>query len=282
MKIRDLTEAPITSYEPLGNFDKPGAFRDPLDKRLVTHATAVGNVVKFFANTPYDIRVFPCNISGTGRYSETGAVSHEQLVSMLGPAAEKVIEGSEDAINIVYVGNQGAERMPLTPWIMAHRLGHAIRASAVSRGHSYWKTAEQNFFRMVNLALENYYRKSRSRSDYSNSSFKIAWSAEYCALFNAIGTQRSSVQKQITRSYEFLYETFAQYLHTGHVRFNPIPTYVAYGKQAWGRPTNWLKLHNPQTLSDEDRQDISDDMATELEADFRNVLDSSLGKIFVM
>jgi hypothetical protein len=135
---------------------------------------------------------------------------------------------------------------------------------------------------MVNLTLQNYYLKSAGRSDYSNSSFKIAWNAEYCALFNAIGTQRSSVRKQINRSYEFLYETFAQYLHTGHVQFNPIPTYVAYGKQAWGRPTNWLKLHDPHTLSEEDRQSISDDIATELEADFRNVLDSSLGKIFVM
>lgn len=282
MKIKDLTEAPITDYEPLGNFERPGAFRSALDKRLVTHPVSVGNVIKFFANTPYDIRIFPCNISGTGKHSEIGEVTHERLHEILGPAAEKVIANSDNAITIVYVGNQGAELMPLTPWIMAHRLGHAINASSrVRRGHSYWKTAEQNFFRMVNQILQDYYNKSDRNMGY-NSSFRVNLNAEYCALFNAIGTQRSSAHGLIKRSYEFLYEAFAQYLQTGHVKFNPLPTYVTYGKQAWGRPSQWLRLHDPQTVTDEDRQNISDDLSSELGADFRNVLDSSLGKIFVM
>lgn len=275
--MHELTEAPLADYQPLGNFERPGPFRGA-DKKLVPHEVNQLKTAKFLENTVYDFRLFFSNIPGTGKYAETGAVSAEQLQTMFGPdIARQVIEGSQDAITVVFVGNSGADKKIMTPWIMAHRLGHAIQASARGNNWSAWRNAEQHFFTNVNQLLSDYYNKATRRGGRTHD-MHTDMVSEYNALFNALGTQRSSRTGQIRRPYEFLYEIFAQYLKDGKVTFNPLPQRVGYGHQAWGNHTKSLIAN----ASDEDIRYIADTLSYDMQLMFDDVLSACVGNVYVM
>ena len=273
-----LNEVPLADYQPIGDFNKPGPFRGP-DKKLVPHTVNQLKTAKFFEKTPYDFRLFFSNIPGTGKYSEYGKMSPDAIQQVFGKHAEQIIQGSEDAVTVVFVGNKGDSKKMLTPWIMAHRIGHAIQAN-IRRGTSNsgaWKAAEDHFFGAVNSIIADYYGK-KVTNQFGNK-MNNALSKEYAALFNAIGTQRSSRTGQITRPYEFLYELFAQYLGTGNVTLKPLPKEQGYGRQAWGKSTQSLRL---QPGADEDSTRATEVLGRDMEMMFYDVLSSLVGDILVM
>jgi hypothetical protein len=281
MKIRDIIcEAPLVDYEPLGDFKKPGSFNDPRDKKLIQNKTHTQKMHQFFQNTNEDFRIFPVNASGLRNYSETGVVSEVWLRDLFDNIvkqpniADRILQGHDDAITIVYVSNTGAGKVVFTPWIVAHRFGHAIQAEQRRRSKMQsWNYAEEYFFEGIHNVLEDIYGVKIPKG------FNPRYTEYYNALFNIIGTQRSSRQNLITRPYEFLYECFAQYLLTGTVKFNPLPRNLAYGKAAWGRKAS-RTAH--QDYSDEDLNDELNSLANTMEYAFGDVVSESVGKIFVM
>lgn len=284
MKIFEVTntvdEMALSTYKTFGDFEKPGPFRGA-DKRLIPHPKSELKTQKFFEKTPYDFRLFFSNIPGTGRYSEYGPMRPEVIKEIFKDQADEIINGSEDSITVVFVGNKGDSKVMLTPWIMAHRFGHAIVAGNRNSDQRWgaWKEAEQHFFGTINNLLNDFY----SKSQFNQFDTKVNWklTSEYNALFNAIGTQRSSRTGQIRRPYEFLYELFAQYLGTGSIKLNPLPTNLEYGKKAWGTPTKYLNI-KPEFRDQNERQDAADMLAADMQLMFDDVLSSSVGKIFVM
>lgn len=292
MRINDIIlestvdEMALTAYQPMGNFDKPGPFKG-VDKKLVQHPTNQLKTAKFFEKTPYDFRLFFSNISGTGKYREYGPMSPQDLTKAFGDQATQILQDSGDAITVVFVGNSGADKVMLTPWVMAHRFGHAIQAGIRKNGGwSAWAEAEKHFFTSVNATLAEYYSKvDRGTSSYMGRPRSVQMNPnltpEYNALFNAIGTQRSSRTGQIKRPYEFLYEIFAQYLGTGQVTFNPLPTNLTYGRRVFGNPTKFMNI-KPEYRDEGDRMEASQILANDMHYMFDDVLSSSVGQIFVM
>ena len=279
MRFRELIEAPLADYEPLGDFSQPGPFRGP-DKKLVPHAVNKAKTVKFFEKTPYDFRLFFSNISGTGRYSEYGPMSPEMIKSVFPSDSDDILQGHEDAITVVFVGNKGDAKRMLTPWVMAHRFGHAIQAGRRRSGSGEaWKEAEAHFFNSINEILTDFYSIPVQKAGFlaSGSSPQA-----YNALFNAIGTQRSSREGEIRRPYEFLYEIFAQYLGSGRIKFNALPLQINYGRQAWGRATQSLLIRNKELQSEKIRQQTTDTLSRDMEIMFGDVLSESVGKIYIM
>jgi len=276
-------EMALAKYQPFGDFTKPGPFRGA-DKNLVPHPKNIEKATTFFEKTPYDFRLFFSNVPGTGKYSEYGAMPPEQIMQIFGKEqAEEIINGSEDAITVVYVGNKGDSKVMLTPWMMAHRFGHAIGAEAAYENKNWkaWAEAEKYFFETVNSVLEEHYGKAYRGANTYNTLIKWDLTPEYNALFNALGTQRSSRSNQIKRPYEFLYEIFAQYLGTGKVTFNLLPTNLGYGRQAWGTPTKYLNI-KPEYRDELSRKQKAERLAYTMELLFNDVLSDSVGKIFVM
>jgi hypothetical protein len=280
-----LNEVPLLpdGYTTMGDFNKPGPFKGP-DKKLVPHPTNILKTQRFLEKTPYDFRLFFSNISGTGKYSEYGPADAAKLREIFGnEQAQQIINGSDDAITVVFVGNKGDAKVPLTPHMMAHRFGHAIQAG--QRGKQVWSTwgeAEKHFFSQVNSMLEEYYGKaSSSRFGVTPASMRDDLTPEYNALFNAIGTQRSSRNNEIKRPYEFLYEIFAQYLGTGKVTFKPLPGNLGYGRKVWGNPSQYLNM-KPEYKNNEDAREAAEILGRDMEYMFDDVLSSSVGKIFVM
>jgi len=277
-----VDEMALKQFTPMGDFNKPGPFRG-VDKQLVPHPTNQLKTQKFFNQTPYDFRLFFSNIPGTGKYSETGPVNAQRLQKMFGEQAQPIIDGSEDAITVVFVGNSGDSKVMMTPWIMAHRFGHAIQSGVRYGRGSTWAEAEKHFFTSVNTMLEEYYGKADKdqygRPARSGMSFELT--PEYNALFNAIGTQRSSRSGEIKRPYEFLYEIFAQYLGTGTVSFNPLPSNLGYGRKNWGNPSKYMNI-KPQYRDEAIRKHAAEVLSYDMELMFSDVLSNSVGQIFVM
>ena len=140
-----------------------------------------------------------------------------------------------------------------------------------------WKAGEDHFFGQVNSMLEEYYGKSGQRGG----NLKAELTPEYNALFNAIGTQRSSRSGEIRRPYEFLYEIFAQYLGTGAVSFNALPANLCYGRQAWGNPSRYLNI-KPEYRDEAARKQAAEVLSYDMELMFNDALSNAVGKILVM
>jgi len=275
-----VDEMALSKYTTFGDFTKPGPFRGP-DKRLIPHPKNQLKTQKFFEKTPYDFRLFFSNIPGTGKYSEYGPMSPEQIRKIFPEdAANQIIDGHEDSITVVYVGNKGDAKVMLTPWMMAHRFGHAIQAGVRGKqGFSEWAEAEKHFFGKVNELLEKYYAKTGK--PYNMPAMKWTLNKAYNGLFNYIGTQRSSRTKQIRRPYEFMYELLAQYILSGKITLQPFPTRVGYGRPVFGRYTEYLNI-KPELRDTNDRIHASEILANDMGIKFNDTLASSVGKIYVM
>ena len=272
-----INEAPLADYQPIGDFNKPGPFRGS-DKKLVPHPVNQLKTAKFFEKTPYDFRLFFSNIPGTGKYSEYGPMKPDVLQQVFGEQAEQIMRNSNDTITVVFVGNKGDSKVMLTPWMMAHRIGHAVQAGERSGNkNGTWRAAEDHFFGTVNGIIADYYGK-KSTNQFGNK-VNNSLAKEYNALFNAIGTQRSSRNNEITRPYEFLYELFAQYLGTGNVTLKPLPKQQDYGRKAWGKSTQSLRL-NPD--AEEDSTYATEVLGRDMDLMFDDVLSSIVGKVLVM
>ena len=286
MRYHEITsEAPLADYQPLGDFNKPGPFRGP-DKKLIPNPVNQLKTQKFLSNTPYDFRLFFSNLPGTGKYRERGPMKPEEIKQIFTKDADQIVNGSADAITIVYVGNSGDRKVPLTPWVMAHRFGHAIKSGhrraagfrMGSKESGAWPDAEEYFFSTVNQLLDRAYSAiARGHGVTMKSDLK----PEYNALFNALGTQRSSRSGAISRPNEFLYELFAQYIKDGKITLNPLPTNLGYGRQNWGNPSKYMNLK--QDYRDEStRQYEAQGLADDLSDYFGEVLRSAVGQIYVM
>lgn len=275
--VQELNEAPLADYQPMGNFEKPGPFRGA-DKKLVPHPTNQLKTARFFEQTPYDFRLFFSNIPGTGRYSEYGPMEPRVVQEIFGKNAEQILAGHENAITVVFVGNKGDSKVMLTPWMMAHRIGHAVQAGTrLAGGRGAWREAENHFFRGINELLKTFYGKSSTNRYDSDANWAL--SKEYAALFNAIGTQRSSRKGEIRRPYEFLYELFAQYLGTGQITLNPLPQQKEYGRKAWGRSSQSLRM---TPGAEEESKYTTEVLARDMEIMFNDVLGELVGKVLVM
>ncbi len=277
-KKKHVAEAPLADYQPIGDFDKPGPFRGA-DRRLVPHPKNQLKAARFFENAPYDFRLFFSNIPGTGKYSEHGPMAPEKIKGIFKADAAQILQGHEDAITVVFVGNTGDSKVMMTPWIMAHRIGHAIQAGGRNTNVGPWRAAEKHFFDGINRLLEEYYGKTSSEIRQKNDSMRYDLTAEYAALFNAIGTQQSSRKGQIRRPYEFLYEMFAQYIGTGKITLNPLPKLKDYGRKAWGRSSKSLRLHPD---AGDEAAYTTETLARDMEIMFNDVLSSMVGKVLVM
>ena len=280
MKIKDIiTEAPITDYEPLGDFKKPGSFNDPRDKKLIQNPKHEQKLYKFFEKTGVDFRIFPVNYPGLRQFQERGAVTPQfiqQIFAKRPEIAEKILSDVDsDAITIVYVSNTGTNKVVMTPWIMAHRFGHAIVADSMnSSAGAAWKYAEEYFFRTIHEILSSIYR-----INVPGKSYNARYDQYYTALFHAIGTQRSSRQELLQRPFEFLYELFAQFLQTGKIKLNMLPSNIPYGSSKWGRKNSMTA--SPDVPADDVNDDIYGLMNT-MPFLFEDVLSACMNRIFVM
>jgi hypothetical protein len=184
------------------------------------------------------------------KHREQGKVSNDavQQRTKFNPESQEAYD--KDAITVVFTNNAASEKVPLTPWTIAHRIGHTFI-------RSYRKNGRDGEYEFLQGRVQ----------DYANNILKYAYGVDerelggwgifnspiYRNLFESIGTMRSARMKKLNRPFEFVYECFAQYLlSNGNITFNPAPSYIlSNNKKAWGNPTGInYRLKIPQDQAD--------------------------------
>jgi hypothetical protein len=139
----------------------------------------------------------------------------------------------DDAITVIFTNNKGDERAPMTPWIMAHRLAHALRRKGGSANmQGIYMDAERHLISQVKEVMSYYGKKSFvPDKDLETNQRRDQLAMIY--LFNHIATFKSARDKKIRDWFEVLNELIAQYIISGgNITFNPPPRCFAGGSRA--------------------------------------------------
>ena len=233
MRWTEINEAPIGDIQTHGDFTKPGSFRqDDLSLATQKRQDKIRRVLQkapimidlHFVNLKYPVDV----ITHIGpEKDKLGFVTPAMLMHNWGIEIEPKI----DALNLVYVQNEGNDRVPLTPWIIAHRLSHSFEYVT---GDLYFikRDLGNTFQQMLEKVEECYSPVSMSLSGVRGKG--MAWST----IANVFGTTRTSREKQYKdgRAMEWFHECFAQFCVIGDIKFNPAPAEIGpHISVPWGR-----------------------------------------------
>lgn len=230
-----LTEAPIGDITLHGDFDAPGSmdyegdFTRGAPKKLVRKPAHHHAMRRFFKNCPYVINVHFVNIPNSQGNIWASKYSPEAVKTMTGFD----IKPDPKAINVIYTSNRGDDAVPMTPWIVAHRLGHTM-----AEGHStdsfdkYWDKFVANFEQMSRLLV-----------------MPLGDSKKYAppsAVLSMIGTTKMCRDGKAIRIGEWFHDSVAQYILKGSISLlparaarNDIPFVVAQG---WGYPSGTYRI----------------------------------------
>lgn len=260
MHLIDLFEAPIANIYTHGDFDHPGSFRaDDLSLATAKRQEKIKRVLQkapieidlhFFnqahpirANGQFDIRFYLATApERLGHY-----LTPEQVTKWWLPIIPK-----PNALNLVLVNNEGDARLPMTPWIIAHRLSHAFQYAEPFLHRDAWSA----FQTMLDKVMDDY-----DLPWFSSHSLRSSHT-----LAPIFGTTRAAREGMIEkgRAGEWFHDCFAQLCITGDIRFNPAPDDIKghRGDASWV-DRQFTKL----------RQILLDT--------FREMLTNSVGKILV-
>jgi hypothetical protein len=299
MRLRSLIEAPVEDYTVMGDFTRPSRSWKPTDRRILPHPSNVRRVKNFFRNSPFDIRMWIVHSKDATKYADpqVGIVSIDWLkVNMpdIITGLMKTPQGLDglgsDSINIIYTNNTGTQWIPLTPWMMAHRMGHAIfqpEKESLDGLYTSWEVRkmydiDKYLSKTIDEILQvynHYNAKIKYYNDFYRKSIGYIQNTTFInRLLCAIGTTKACREGKIDNGYEFIYECFAKYLITGKLKFNPPPDKLLVS-HSWGRP---------QYTNSIDRNEIIEvgyllqHLADMMETEFSHVLHHAVGKIMVM
>jgi len=285
-------EAPIGEFEFVGNRDKNTNF-NRVDKEILTNPRSVEKIKKKWNNTTETYNMWFLNDPKyIGReFKEKGKISRDQFRKM----TNSNIPDSEldDGINIVFNGNSAAQKVQMSPWILAHRFGHALQ-----RDNVYLKAVEY-FQKELAEILNQWARYETTTSFYLN---KIETTpnrpfnkdnvlndqrpnkdnkALVRNFLQQIGTFKSARDENLPRLNEFLHECFAQCILTGEVKFNELPDTFKTGTSGWGKSLRpvYQKLG---ILDLEELNDTLQGLARTLTIEFNGVLGNCIGNVYLI
>ena len=214
--------------------------------------------------------------------SELGQVTSDFVKEKFGlTVGEDIKDPSEnEEITIIFTNNSAAERIPLTPWTIAHRIGHAFQATERKK---YRNSALDSHLKYIDNILKDIFDSCYNYDVLSNKiNRSVLLNGDYILrdFLENIGTFRSARLKKLPRTFEFFFECFAQWLlSNGNLKFNDFPKVLkSSNRKAWGKDTGRY-----YKLTDEDLADnYKSDLTYAFENAFRELLNSNIGTISIM
>ena len=180
-----------------GNWKRAGNRYSELDFKIITNAKAQHRLIDKYKNcdTDFKFHFYKGTKSGWDTSLE-GFKNPEWVKTHFGLD----IQPDDDKISVLVTSNIGSPKYPLTPWIIAHRMSHAI-----------WRDIGYDIHQHSMASM---------RYNFGNSEYIKKWFG--CA----IGTTRSCRQRTLATTLELYHELFAQCLLTGRIRLNHIENRV--------------------------------------------------------
>lgn len=235
MKYLELTEAPLADFDIVGDTTTAGSFNYQ-DLKAMQNEKWKTKVYKAFSKTPYDFNIylynapegianigkqrypnspknFPVQVNNLEKLSDFVGVREISLISQI---IGKPIPNYETSITVLLVENEGAERVSLTPWIMAHRVVHALMYSSFPEIEEEIRFLYNNFINdMERVFLWSKAYSEKMKQLYGNYE-RISYIAEILSKF------KSGRMGKLSNSGEFIIESITQYLVTGSISYNRI------------------------------------------------------------
>lgn len=252
-----LTEAPIEDFQYIDHSDRQhpkadlnlkyaamdvgNSFPDE-DRRAIENPKWQAKLFKQFENSYVPINLYLFN-AGSFEHRDTRTTTdgdiHNDVVSHPGDPGLSGMAGwsgaytpmdfdhtfgflppeYEDRLNILMTQNWGDKRIPLTPWIVAHRIIHALmeqRSTRLKADHFFPMEDAFNAGRVLNNTMSRSYFHQRDKKWQP-----LDWSEEDTNdYYQATGTFKSARDRKIARSGEFIIEMATQYLLFGEIRLN--------------------------------------------------------------
>lgn len=265
---------PLKTFQMVGDWSKPKSFKDPADFKVLQSSNYVSRLNFTFSKTRHDWAIWMVNtelaadyLESRNRRVETGQVRPQWVNQTFG------VDWYHDpnAINIVFTNNEGNAKIPMTPWIVAHRIGHALvtgnaefKSELVGHGIHYLMS-------LARLA-EWVYSGFTGTAQYYN--YNTA-APTLMHLINHIGTMASVRNQKLANVGEFIIESFAQHLVEGRISFGKIPKRLILDR---ADPTTYFNLIG--TIAE--NQPKFEAIAAEYSQNIEKCLDQLVGKVFVI
>lgn len=289
-----LSEAPITDIGTLGNFQKPGSFRKAADKALISSPGRLEAIKKAWGKSASDFRLYFANFKRSDmlKWREHGVLSPEEIDGFQESMNQMLpFEAGDDCVTIIFTNNDGDEWRAMTPWIMAHRVGHALRSSRNDRGiteacdelQKYVEQTLDELGRLSNVRPDQFQPNTaadkRRSGDYFQSDYIKTEGRNRMrrAVAHAHGAMRSARSGNLRNHYEFVYDTVAQYLITGRVYLDKEHRPVTVRKN-WGR----AETRSANKDGTEAIETLKRDFSIEVPHYIDNIMAHATGKILVM
>lgn len=294
-ELRSLTEAPIGDIQHIGDFSKGSSFRKEVDRKMVTNPRMIQRMRSAFKKTSYDFDIFFVNSPGMGNHRETGVVDWDwidQNMPKVAPTLHQMTEYGtgikSNSINIIFTNNTAAEHVPMTPWIMAHRIAHTMRRNSRNARRTqygpgyldfYFEEAENAFVSETSQILSTCYGRTDLENIKTDSQLgqKRENQLLYMKFWESIGTFRSARENNLRQDFEMLNEMFAQNIIQGKITFRPPPNHLRVPVRGWSGMTLVLK-DEEREYAHEAVETFARTMTYYLDA----ILGANVGNIYVM
>lgn len=225
-----IQSMPIGRIERAGDWSEPQSFSDPLDFKRATRDSFLERVKTSFNKTPFDFDIFLVNIDHytPEDHQEIGEVDAYWLRKKL-PEAIKAIGITDNkpwkkpnTITVLFTNNNGTDKFPLSPWIIAHRISHGLTV----RNWSINKLAGELECNAAQLIMQRY-----TLVDYTHSSkvsYLLARNIAFEEFLPQVCQFKSIRTKSIrkARISELSHELVAQYILKGKIEFNKLPKFL--------------------------------------------------------
>jgi hypothetical protein len=254
-----INEMPITRFDLVGDWDKDAPQRgySRQDVGILTNPKAVEKIHRKWSNTDYDFDFYFVRAKNAWKQREIGQVSREFAKEQFGID----VPTKDDKITIIFTNNIGTEKVPMTAWLIAHRMSHSLRM-------------QYEFNQYLTKQVERDFNQLIKDLNVQITPLQLAYN---------LGTMKSCRERNLLNFGEFIHELFAQYIINGKVTFNKIKNHLILDKKyAWGRPNNrtvYLNLNKEELV---EMNEVIENMADSYTANLSQIMGAFYNRIFVM
>jgi hypothetical protein len=224
----------------------------------------------------WDFNLYFVKKPNAWKEAEKGLVTPEYLKESLGlEAGRDYPQPERDQITIFFTNNAAAEKVPLTPWTIAHRIGHAFAATFRQRYN------DLNYInRNISNILKNLFEQAYNINTSNSRDLRYAQDYYIRDFYQKIGKFRSARMGKLVRPAEFYHEAFAYWLlHDGELDFNDPPEFLQdTNRQAWGKST----ARNYRLEDEDEAWEYLNQFKYALEEMFNIMIGKHMGTISIM
>lgn len=221
MRIRDLFEMPIRVNNLNVTDDDSVSSFHPDDRKLLNSPKALRKISDRWGKSRHDVDLYLLNVGHDPEKSLDIALDQNypddpEWNAILAQLDSHGLTFDPKAISVILTNNSGGARLPLTSWIIAHRLYHTFQSDSRSQYHQANSGSSSLTILTSKISTQLLAVLNDLTTMYRNDGIAMVTMAEM------IGASRACREGNLNSTYELIPECFAQFILTGRVKLRPL------------------------------------------------------------